>query len=124
MKMISALVLTLILSSTASAKMASLKVFKKEYPNSGNLNYCVLCHITEDVDSENAGLNSFGEAYKAAGKQFKPIEGLDSDADGVSNINEIIKQTFPGDANSKSNSVIEQLTDEEIEEVANYYFNN
>lgn len=123
MKMISALILTLILSSTASAKMASLKLFKKEYPNSGNLNFCVLCHMSEDVGDDSA-LNSFGEAFKAAGKQFKPIESLDSDADGVSNINEITQQTFPGDATSKSNSIIEQLTDEEIEEVANYYFNN
>ena len=59
------------------------------------LQQCALCH-TAFIPS----LNPYGAAYKAAGRipsAFAKIENLDSDGDGVTNLNEIKSLTFPGD---------------------------
>jgi len=67
-----------------------------KYPilSSSALNTCDLCH-TASVPN----LNPFGAAYKANGRNdaaLTSIEGLDSDGDGFTNIQEINALTFPG----------------------------
>ena len=60
-----------------------------------SLQTCSFCH-TASIPM----LNPYGAAYKANGRNvsaFGLIEGLDSDGDGVSNIQEINSLTFPGD---------------------------
>ena len=60
-----------------------------------SLQTCSFCH-TASIPL----LNTYGIAYKAKGRNvaaFGLIEGLDSDGDGVSNIQEINSLTFPGD---------------------------
>jgi|GEM_PF-5335165 len=60
------------------------------------LQQCALCHLSSIPD-----LNPYGAAYKAAGRNlaaFGLIENLDSDKDGVTNLVEITKLTFPGNA--------------------------
>lgn len=72
-----------------------------KYPNivGTNLQACDLCH-TASIPS----LNPYGAAYKANGRSsaaFGLIEGLDSDGDGFTNIQEINALTFPGNPSSK-----------------------
>jgi hypothetical protein len=67
-----------------------------KYPNLAvsSLNTCDLCHT---VSIPN--LNPYGAAYKSNGRNmaaFGLIENLDSDGDGVSNIQELSSLTFPG----------------------------
>ncbi len=66
---------------------------------------CQWCHIVtnygEDYTDIADTLNSYGVDYKSAGRfkvdTFGKIEGLDSDGDGYTNIEEINALTFPGD---------------------------
>ncbi len=55
------------------------------------LDSCNLCYANE------SGLNNYGRDYRNSGRDFASIEGLDSDGDGVSNIDEIVSLTLPGD---------------------------
>lgn len=62
---------------------------------------CALCHI--DAKGKEA-LNPYGKALdkkKVEAPSLKSIEKLDSDKDGVSNIDEIKAGTLPGDPKSK-----------------------
>jgi hypothetical protein len=58
------------------------------------LDSCQLCH------NGLPNVNAYGLAYSAAGRNFAAIEMVDSDGDGVSNIEEIRARTFPGDLHS------------------------
>ncbi len=85
--------------AVAHATSTYLNNFKTTYPaaSSSQLAACVLCH----VDPAGGGTrNPYGEAFRSAGHSFTAIEGLDSDGDGWTNIQEIIALTFPGDAAS------------------------
>jgi hypothetical protein len=53
---------------------------------------CVTCHMPVKADF----LNSYGLALRDAQIKFEEIEKLDSDNDGVSNIDEINNESFPG----------------------------
>ena len=53
---------------------------------------CVTCHMPAKKDF----LNDYGLALRDAKINFKEIEDLDSDGDGVSNLDEIKDETFPG----------------------------
>lgn len=53
---------------------------------------CVTCHMPAKEDF----LNSYGLALRDAKISFEEIEDLDSDGDGVSNLDEIKDETFPG----------------------------
>lgn len=71
-----------------------------KYPSlSGTmLQQCTLCHLGYPPN-----LNSYGAAYKAAGRStaaFAAIENQDSDGDGFTNLKEINSLTFPGDSSS------------------------
>jgi len=66
------------------------------------LDSCNLCHTS------GSSLNPFGSAYRSNGRNanaFSAIEGLDSDRDGFTNLQEITALTFPGNANDKPASV-------------------
>lgn len=77
----------------ASAKKAYLQAFKANYPNSKTASFrCNICHI-----GSAKKLNYYGTDYQKANHDFKAIETLDSDGDGVTNIDEINKGTNPGD---------------------------
>ncbi|MCG2712605.1 MAG: thrombospondin type 3 repeat-containing protein [Candidatus Omnitrophica bacterium] len=61
---------------------------------------CTVCHPQGDFKA----LNEYGKAYLAAGRNVdavKTIDDLDSDADGVTNADEIKAGTNPGDAAGK-----------------------
>jgi hypothetical protein len=55
------------------------------------LDSCMLCHTNRTPE-----LNAYGIDYQRAGHNFKAIELLDSDKDGVSNLAEIKALTLPG----------------------------
>lgn len=65
---------------------------------------CGLCH--DGFFPNRGNLNAFGKdvqaevEIRAALVDFSPIEELDSDEDGFTNIEEIIAGTLPGDAES------------------------
>ncbi|HEY3345578.1 MAG TPA: DNRLRE domain-containing protein, partial [Anaerolineaceae bacterium] len=81
---------------TASSGNLSSAVSLYPAISGSKLNSCDLCH-TANIP----GLNPYGAAYKAAGRNnaaFAAIESLDSDGDGFTNIQEIKALTFPGNA--------------------------
>jgi hypothetical protein len=83
----------------AQANTGDLNYVIARYPqiNNSRLDSCSLCH-TNSIP----GLNSYGAAYKAAGRNaaaLAAIEALDSDGDGFTNLQEINALTFPGNAN-------------------------
>jgi hypothetical protein len=74
--------------------------FNAKYQMRGSkLDSCMTCHTTQAGGKEN--LNPYGTDLSAAGGDFAAIEGKDSDGDGITNIDEIKKETFPGDPNDK-----------------------
>lgn len=68
------------------------------YPHlAGDVLQCELCHVTYGLGT----LNPYGLAYQAHGRDsaaLAALEGLDSDGDGILNIDEIEALTSPGDA--------------------------
>lgn len=59
-------------------------------------NYCVVCH----TQASGGPLNTFGQDYSKHGNSMSAIASLDSDGDGFTNDEELVKGTFPGDADS------------------------
>ena len=94
----------------AVAKPADMMSFKQVYAPKegsalGNAN-CLTCHTK--MPPSKTELNPYGtDGQKAAAgkpmdeKILRSIEKLDSDKDGVSNIDEIKAGTLPGDPKSK-----------------------
>jgi hypothetical protein len=85
----------------AQANGGDLGAAVAQYPQIDNsrINSCSLCH-TSSIPS----LNAYGAAYLANGRSpaaFAPIEALDSDGDGFTNLQEINAFTFPGNAVDK-----------------------
>ena len=76
------------------AESSFLTQARNQYPQitGTRLDSCTLCHTS--VPSRNA----YGSAWRNNGRSFLAIEGLDSDGDSFSNIDEIDALTFPGDA--------------------------
>ncbi len=88
-----------------------LGVFKTTYKTQTPANsvlaksYCVVCH----EKASGGTLNAYGADVKKAmagsttvtAAVLAKVEALDSDKDGVKNIDEIKKGTLPGDAKSK-----------------------
>ena len=56
------------------------------------LDSCTTCHMPAEKDF----LNGYGNALKDAQMNFEEIEDEDSDGDGVSNVDEINNESFPG----------------------------
>jgi cytochrome c553 len=96
-------------SSTMLATVDAQKQFLAAYPDAkAKLGKCSTCHTAAMPKKESAGVNAYGKdlqekAYDAAKKtyDFKKVEALDSDGDGVKNIDEIKAGTNPGDKASK-----------------------
>ena len=78
----------------AHAKSGYLSAFRTQYPAAAGsrIDVCGLCHT--NVPQRNA----YGSAFRDAGRKFPPIEALDSDGDGATNLREIQAFTFPGDS--------------------------
>ena len=93
----------MLMASQGWAKSSYLSQARAIYPGiTGTaLDDCTLCHTSSIPD-----LNSFGSAYMsngrnaaALGKIAKPDQ--DADGDGVPNLVEILKLSFPGNSSSK-----------------------
>ncbi|MGK5084182.1 hypothetical protein WDW37_12875 [Bdellovibrionota bacterium FG-1] len=84
--------------SMSFAKPQQMTAFKAAYPATKLSVNCKVCHTS------GSQLNGYGidlQKTKAGDKfDFKAIEALDSDGDGVSTIDEINAGTNPGDKNS------------------------
>ena len=63
-------------------------------------NYCVVCH----TQASGGPLNVYGQDYLKNGNNVSAIALLDSDGDGYTNDEELVKGTFPGDSNSYPNT--------------------
>jgi hypothetical protein len=92
-----AILLTVALAITAQSAHAVpdyLTAFEAQYPAAvgSRIDTCNLCHTAAIPQ-----LNPYGMAYQGAGHQFAPIENLDSDGDGYTNLAEIMALSFPGD---------------------------
>lgn len=92
---------------TAMAGIPWGKAFEKQYTPKKDSKIvkakCSLCHTKGKV------LNPYGLDLEKAAKgsktptaaTYKAVENLDSDKDGVKNVDEIKKDTLPGDPKSK-----------------------
>ncbi|MEW6476678.1 MAG: hypothetical protein AB1679_30835 [Actinomycetota bacterium] len=74
--------------------------FNTKYNMRGSkLDSCMTCHTQQAGGKEY--LNPYGTDLSAAQGDFAAIEPKDSDGDGVTNIDEIKAEAFPGDPNDK-----------------------
>ena len=83
-------------ASAAQALPASARLFQQTY---GYKVSCQLCHAS----GGGSAANGYGKAFLRAGansSSFKKLEGADSDGDKISNIQEILAKSNPGDRNS------------------------
>jgi len=101
----------LVVSAMAQAFPGFLSVTKETYgiakDSTIDKAHCGLCHV---ATTKGGALNPFGsdvakilkdnQTHKLTKELLAKIEALDSDQDGVSNINEIKADTLPGDPNS------------------------
>lgn len=75
--------------------------FNAKYDTAGGrLDSCNTCHQTGAGPSKET-LNPYGTDFAANNHDFAVIEPLDSDGDGVTNIDEIKGESFPGDPDDK-----------------------
>ncbi|HEV3364530.1 MAG TPA: hypothetical protein VG795_10415 [Acidimicrobiia bacterium] len=87
-------------SPPASSTPEHHNAFNERYGTTGSkLDSCLTCHQTQAASKEN--LNPYGTDFAGAAHDFGAIEGKDSDGDGVPNLDEIKKGTFPGDPSDK-----------------------
>lgn len=93
-----------LVAGSAVATMDLQKQMASTYPGAAKPK-CGSCHVKAMPKKGEVDVNAYGKdltATKKDGKyDFAKIEKLDSDKDGVSNIDEIKKGTNPGDPASK-----------------------
>jgi hypothetical protein len=97
------------LASTLLATADAQKQFLAAYPAAkAKLGKCTTCHTAALPKKDSWDLNAYGrdlygKGFDKATKKydFKKVEGLDSDGDGVKNSDEIKAGTNPGDKASK-----------------------
>ncbi|MFI5198096.1 MAG: hypothetical protein ACHQJD_05715 [Thermoanaerobaculia bacterium] len=93
-----------LVAGSAIATVDMLKAMTSKYPDAPKPK-CGTCHVKPKPKKGEEQLNPYGKDYLATKKDgkfdFAKIEKLDSDKDGVSNIDEIKKGTNPGDPASK-----------------------
>lgn len=85
------------MSTNAYGFESRLNAFKAEYPlwpvtADNGTHGCVTCHTS----NSGGGVNSYRADFSANSFSFTAIENLDSDNDGVTNINEILVGFHPG----------------------------
>ncbi len=85
---------SIIAPAIAFATPGVLKRFTAQYPSAidSQLDSCRTCHLP----AINNCLNSYAAALKENTLAFEKVENLDSDGDGVNNIDEIMKLQLPG----------------------------
>jgi hypothetical protein len=87
-------------SPPAQSTPEYLNAFNDKYGTTGSkLDSCVTCHQSQAASAYN--LNPYGTDFAGANHDFGAIEAKDSDADGVTNVDEIKKGTFPGNPADK-----------------------
>ena len=87
-------------SPPASSTPDRLNSFNEKYGTTGGkLDSCLTCHQSQAASRDN--LNPYGTDFAGANYDFASIEPKDSDGDGVTNIDEIKKGTFPGNPSDK-----------------------
>jgi hypothetical protein len=84
----------LLISDSVQATPSMGTAFLISYPETREtqINSCTTCHMPNIKDF----LNGYGLAVKESKMDFKKIEEMDSDEDGVTNIEEINNGRFPG----------------------------
>ena len=110
--LVAALTLILGFAVIASANTGALNDFNAQYPGNSFGNSCSICHGTLPAT------DPYGTALADAGGTggnidpavFVAVEGLDSDGDGFTNIQEINAGTFPGNPNSHPSGVTITIT--------------
>lgn len=96
----------LVFGGSAEARSGYLTDFNNSYGTSGTaLSECAVCHGASKSDRNSYGADLEGQFGGATGLKdiiahLIAIEGLDSDGDGATNIDEIVALTLPGDASS------------------------
>jgi hypothetical protein len=97
-----ALVFVLGITGLALANSGALGDFNAQYPGNTLGSSCSICHTnvpnTNPYGTALVGQGATGDAISAA--MFQAVEGVDSDGDGATNIQEINKGFFPGDPTS------------------------
>lgn len=94
-------------STTLLATVAQQKDFLTKYPDAkAKLGKCSTCHVKpmpkkEDHEGNAYGLDLKKNVDKDKKLDFAKVEALDSDGDGVKNVDEIKAGTNPGDKASK-----------------------
>ena len=103
-----ALTLVLGFGGLALADTGALADFNARYPGNAYGNSCTICHSS--IPNTNPyGTDLVGEGATADNippATFAAVEGLDSDGDGFTNIQEINAGKFPGDATSRPGASI------------------
>ena len=92
-----------LLVSPAQSTPEYMGKFNAKYNTRGSkLDSCMTCHTSQAGGAEN--VNAYGADFGKNNHDFGAVEGLDSDGDGFSNIDEIKAETFPGDKNDNPNT--------------------
>jgi len=103
-----ALTLVLGFAVIASANDGALADFNAQYPGNSYGNNCSICHTspptTNPYGTDLVIEGATGNNIPAAA--FVAVEGVDSDGDGFTNIEEINAGTFPGDPTSRPGIII------------------
>lgn len=103
------LIVLLIGIPMAAARPTYLAAFKENYNTDGTkLDTCNTCHTS----GGGSPRNPYGLEYSTGGRDFASIEALDSDNDGITNIDEINALTFPGDSKDFPQTTSEITTNE------------
>jgi hypothetical protein len=92
-------VIVLVEAPVAQAKPTFLARAVARYPQiqGTRIGGCILCHRDGLADGER---NAFAQDFEANGYDFGAIEGLDSDGDGFTNLEEFIGVSLPGNPKS------------------------
>jgi hypothetical protein len=91
-----------LLVSPAQSTPEYMSQFNARYDTRGaKLDSCLTCHTSQSGGAAN--MNPYGVDFGKS-HDFASIEGLDSDGDGFSNIDEIKADTFPGDKDDNPNA--------------------
>jgi hypothetical protein len=119
---VSAVVLLVMVSATyAMPSLQTAMIARYPALRDTPLANCGTCHMPVKADC----LNSYGLALRDAEMRFEDIEELDSDNDGVSNIDEIKNETFPGSqATSPEYYIFHVNFSEKDKELGKVHFNH
>ena len=90
------MIMCFMFASQAFSKGIYKRELLKTYPflKGSEIAKCTLCH------AGMPDLNEYGKDYRDYNYKFNDIEEVDSDKDGVPNLQELKNLTWPGDENS------------------------